>query len=96
MKGRVLGGIGLALGGILLLLSRKAKAEPPPPPVPGYANLYGIVTDAVTGAPIKGVQATLDSLQANTDANGAYSFTNIEPGDYVVQFNKDGYEPTFF
>ena len=91
----IIGGLGLA-GLLAFLFTRKAKAAPPPPPPPGYANLYGVVTDAATSKPISGVLATLDSLQAYTDANGAYAFTNITPGSYTATFSKAGYETAVF
>ncbi len=67
-----------------------ARAAPPAPP-PGLANLYGKVTDAVTGEAIPGVLVTLDGMQIYTDSGGNYSFTDLEPGEYVLQFSKDGY-----
>ena len=62
---------------------------PIPPPV---ANLYGVVTDAETGAPISGVLVTLDGLTAYTGANGVYLFEGLTPGSYTITFEKAGYE----
>jgi hypothetical protein len=62
---------------------------PLPPPV---ANLYGKVTDAITGYPLPGVLVTLNGLQVSTDAGGNYIFEDLDPGEYVLQFSKDGYE----
>lgn len=86
----ILGGLGLALVGMLGLASL-AWAAPP-----GRANLYGKVTDAVTGEAISGVLVTLDGIQVYTDAAGNYIFADLEPGGYVLQFSKNGYEPAVY
>ena len=80
-------GIATAAAVGLYALARAA----PSPPLPGLANLYGKVTDAVTGEAIPGVLVTLDGMQIYTDSGGNYSFTDLEPGEYVLQFSKDGY-----
>lgn len=90
----IIGGIaagvaGAAVAGIYAL--SRAWAAPPTPP-PGLATLYGTVTDAIAGNPIFGVLVTLDGMQVYTDSGGHYAFTDLEPGSYVLQFSKDGYE----
>ena len=88
--------IGLGLAGVTAwLLMRKAKGAPPPPP-PGLANLYGKVTDAQTGAALLGVLVSLDGMQAYTDSGGNYAFIEMEPGAYVLQFSKEGYETAVY
>ncbi len=62
---------------------------PIPPPV---ANLYGVVTDAETGARLQGVKVTIDGLTTYTDASGNYGFTGLTPGSYTITFEKEGYE----
>ncbi|GAI63715.1 unnamed protein product, partial [marine sediment metagenome] len=85
-------GLGLAaVAGIAAL----AWAAPPTPP-PGLANLYGKVTDTVTGIPISGVLVSLNGLQVYTDAGGNYIFEDLEPGGYVLQFSKEGYETVVY
>ncbi|MBA7669488.1 hypothetical protein ES703_77619 [subsurface metagenome] len=79
-------GLAVALGGAAL-----AMAAPPTPP-PGRANLYGKVTDAITGQPIFNVLVTLNGMQVYTNADGNYAFADLEPGDYMLQFSKEGYE----
>lgn len=76
--------------GLIYLLSRKPG---PPSPPPGLANLYGVVTDAVTGKPIEGVKVTLDGMQVYTDSSGAYIYEELTPGIYTITFEKEGYEP---
>lgn len=84
--------IGLGLGLVAVLgFVAFAQAVPPTPP-PGRANLYGKVTDAVTGAPISGVPVSLNGLEVYTDAGGNYIFEDLEPGEYVLEFSKAGYE----
>lgn len=92
MEKKSLIGLGLAAAAVALLVSRAGGQEPPPPPPPGYANLYGNVTDAETGINIAGVIVTLNGYQVVTDNAGNYSFVEIEPGNYTLTFEKDGYE----
>ena len=56
------------------------------------ASLGGTVTDADTGLILSGVKVTLDSLVAYTDNSGYYFFQGLTPGNYMIQFSKDGYE----
>lgn len=86
-----LGIVAAATGVILLATAAKAA-----PPEPGLANLYGTVTDAVTGKKIPDVLVTLNGMQTYTDAAGNYAFANIEPGEYTLQFSKDGYETAVY
>ena len=87
--------IGLGLGGIAVLgLAALAFASPPTPP--GKARLYGTVTDAETGNPISGVLVALNGLEDYTDFGGNYLFPNVEPGSYVLQFSKEGYETVVY
>lgn len=81
-----------AIGLGLWLLTR--RPEEPEPPEPSLANLYGKVTDSQTGQSIADVIVDLNGLEAYTDAQGNYIFTNINPGSYTVTFGKEGYEPT--
>ena len=86
-------GVGAAVGiGALLYFLTRAKAPPPP----GAATLYGIVTDAETGEPIPDVLVTLNGGSTYTDGTGAYTFADIAPGEYVLQFSKEGYETVVY
>lgn len=87
--------IGLGLAGAVaavILLTREAKAAPPPPPPPGYATLYGIVIDAISGKAVSGVSVTLDGYSATTKGAGDYTFANLTPGSYSITLLKEGYE----
>ncbi len=81
--------------GLALYFATRAQAAPEPPP-PGLANLYGKVTNADTGSPLAGVLVALDGMQAYTDSGGNYVFSEIEPGAYVLQFSKEGYETAVY
>ncbi len=91
--------IGLALGGAAALALAAAAKAPPPEPEPGLATLYGRVTDAATGKNLSGVYVGLWNsagvellADAITNGQGNYSIKNNLPGNYIVQFSKDGYE----
>ena len=94
----VVAGIGagatIGIGALLYFLTRVEAAPPTPPP--GLANLYGKVTDATTGHPVASVLVTLNGLEVYTDSGGNYTFTDLEPGEYVLQFSKEGYEPLVY
>lgn len=83
--GLVVAGAGLAAGAAWLL-TRKTKAADP-----GLANVFGIISDSVTGNPIAGVQILLITNTFSNQA-GNYSFMNVEPGSYTITFSKTGYE----
>jgi len=87
-------GLGLGVLGTVALVALARAA--PPEPEPGLANLYGVVTDAETGNPIPGVLVALNGLQVYTDAGGNYLFGDLEPGEYLLQFSKAGYETAVF
>ena len=89
-------GIGVAIATAAVVGIYAWARAAPPEPEPGLANLYGKVTDAVTGQAIPDVLVTLDSMQVYTDSGGNYSFTNLEPGEYALQFSKDGYETVIY
>ncbi|GAI27792.1 unnamed protein product [marine sediment metagenome] len=90
----VVGGLGLGLVAAVGIAAL-AMAAPPTPP-PGRANLYGVVTDAVTGEPISGVLVSLNGLEVYTNAAGNYTLEDLDPGEYLLQFSKDGYETAVF
>lgn len=93
-KALALIGAGLGALGVILLV-RRPKAVPPPP-LPGYANLYGKVTNAVTGKAISGALVAVDNTTTFTDSNGNYILANIPVGAYTAIFTKDGYETAVF
>jgi len=86
--------VGLGLAAVVGIAAM-AWAAPPTPP-PGRANLYGKVTDAVTGELLPDVLVRLNGLEIYTDSAGNYIFPDLEPGEYVAQFSKPGYETAVF
>jgi choice-of-anchor B domain-containing protein len=58
--------------------------------------LEGKVTDAVTGLPIQGANAHIESSQANAATSGltgVYKTGQAIPGTFLVAFSANGYEP---
>jgi hypothetical protein len=53
----------------------------------------GSVTGTVTagGSPVANATAVLDGRTATTDANGAFSFANVDPGSYTVTVTAEGF-----
>jgi hypothetical protein len=53
----------------------------------------GTVTGTVTanGSPVSGATVALDGRTATTDANGTFSFTNVDPDTYTVAVTADGF-----
>lgn len=86
--------VGLGLLAVVGVLAALGWVAPPTPP-PGLANLYGKVT-TVTGKPIPGVLVSLNGAQVYTDAQGNYIFEALDPGEYVLQFSKAGYETLIY
>jgi len=62
-----------------------------PPSGPG--TVFGNVTDADTKAAISGVTIKIDNKTTQTDENGNYTITGIQPGNYNLTATKDLYLP---
>ena len=58
-------------------------------------GISGIVTDAKTGAPLAGVRVEVSSpsqsITVTTDAHGHYIAFSLQPDDYTLTLEKDGY-----
>ena len=74
-----------------------AQKQPKAPKTPATT---GTITGTITGEhgmPLSGAKITLLALDtkstsaATTDANGVYTFDNLQPGDYEVTFTSKGY-----
>ena len=79
-------------------ISATATPEAPvvPDPEPEDGEIVGEVTDADSGDPLEGAEVTLSGdadMTASTDGDGTYGFGALEPGDYTVTANADGFEP---
>ena len=61
-------------------------------------GISGVVTDAETGAPVAGAHLTITSgsqaATATTDSSGHYIVFTLQPDDYTITAEKDGYEAT--
>lgn len=96
--------VGLGIAAVVGIAAL-AMAAPPTPP-PGRANLYGKVTDTETGEAIPGVAVSLwdtftdpatgivipGPATTYTDSGGNYAFTDLEPGEYGLEFSKADYQ----
>jgi hypothetical protein len=73
----------------LLLLLSCSKTEPDM-----FGSVSGIVTDARSGEPVRGVGVTLNpgGIKTTTGSDGRYEYLEIDPGQYTVQAMKDGYQ----
>ncbi|MBV8580601.1 MAG: TonB-dependent receptor [Candidatus Eremiobacteraeota bacterium] len=77
-----------------------AYLVPPEPVLAQNAQATGVVSGTVTsadGAPVGGASVTLQGptpRSAQTDAKGAFSFTNVAPGTYSVVVSKSGFSPS--
>jgi hypothetical protein len=63
----------------------------PPPPAPKGA-IEGTVTRYADGSPIAGATVTAGSLSTSTGPDGAYSFSGLDPGSYLVTASAPGYQ----
>ena len=63
-------------------------------------GIAGIVTDSKTGAPIAGAKVEIQSrsqkVTATTSANGHYVALSLQPDDYTLTVEKDGYATQSF
>src|SRR6185436_4441205 len=68
---------------------------------PGVANFYGVVRERGTRKRVPGVVVTAfqgegkeaRGFEAITDAEGRFRFFDLEPGDWKVSAEVDGYFP---
>lgn len=58
-----------------------------------FGMIYGIITDAETGEPIRGAEVMLSpgSFSTVTGEKGQYEFGNLEAGSYKLQTSASGY-----
>jgi len=58
------------------------------------AELSGFITDASTGEAVADAEVTISETgdSATSDAEGWFSFTELEAGTYTVEVNLEGYE----
>ncbi|MDE6007347.1 MAG: carboxypeptidase-like regulatory domain-containing protein [Muribaculaceae bacterium] len=60
-----------------------------------YGAIHGVVTDYTTGMPIDNVTIYLSpgGITKTTDANGYYQLNNLDPQQYTLIYQKQGYQP---
>ena len=88
-KSRIQLALGIVFAFALCMMTSCSKEKPV-----ATGKIQGIVTNSVTGEPIKSVNISLSptGLSAVTGSDGRYQFNNLEPGQYTVQGMKEGYE----
>ena len=88
-KSRIQLALGFAFAFALCMMTSCEKEKPV-----ATGKIQGIVTNSITGEPIKSVNISLSptGLSAVTGSDGRYEFNNLEPGQYTVQGMKEGYE----
>ena len=60
--------------------------------ITAYGSLTGMVTDALSGAPIAGATVTLsDGMMRLTDLNGNFSYSIVLNGTYTLTVSAVGY-----
>lgn len=74
------------------------RGTPPPPPNPG--SISGVVTDSATGLPIFHAMVVTHlrhfERRAFTDSTGAYTISNLRPGNYRVMSMAMNYIPKMY
>src|SRR5690606_33396766 len=60
---------------------------------PPKGSVHGVVTDAVTGMPIKGAIVATGAYSRGTNAAGEYSDLTLPPGSVQLSANARGYLP---
>jgi|HubBroStandDraft_6_1064221.scaffolds.fasta_scaffold105248_2 hypothetical protein len=81
----------------LLASTADAQKAPKPPKTPETTGSIGGSVTGEHGTPLSGARVTLISESdkttktATTDANGAYAFEDLTPGEYDLQFDSKSY-----
>ena len=59
-----------------------------------YGSIAGSVSDATTGEPVPtvNVKLTPGGNSTVTGTDGSFTFPNLEPGEYTLDFSKEGYK----
>lgn len=84
----------LGLGVTLLLLSPPLRGEVTARPErQGGSRIVGVVLDVVGRRPIDGARIHLRDTPGEvvSDENGHFAFTDVPPGDYVLETSRVGY-----
>jgi uncharacterized surface anchored protein len=74
-----------------------AQKQPKAPKTPATTGTIGGTITGEHGVPLSGAKITLLALDtkststATTDANGIYTFDNLQPGEYEATFDSKGY-----
>ena len=61
-----------------------------------YTGIKGVVVDSATAEPLSGVIVTINpggESSNPTDSTGSFEFTDLEPIQYTITAQKEGYQP---
>jgi hypothetical protein len=84
-------GIGIALvafGALYLLLRSKGTEAGTE-----KGSLLGKVTNTVNNSSLPGVTVSINGTTALTNPQGNYAIYDLDPGQYTVEFAKEGFTP---
>ena len=88
--------VAAAVAGLLLAFACSAPSPDTESivPQPGTGKLTGVVRHALTGDSLSNAQVYLEGTGrgALTATNGRYFLVNVEPGEYVLVAEREGYE----
>lgn len=73
------------------IVGAPVPTPPPTPPPPGPATIKGVVTEAVTGVPIKGADVLAGGYYTKTKSDGSY-IIKVPTGVYEVTVMAYGYQ----
>jgi len=76
-----------------LAVASQASAQQPQQPASGRAIVTGVVTDAMSGAPVPGATVGIPGtpFQATTDEAGRYTLRNVPIGNHTIDAKRVGY-----
>lgn len=75
---------------LITLLNTSCKKEED---IALYGDIEGIVTNSQTSQPIQGVIISLSPVNSstNTGVDGKYGYTDLDPTEYTIQAQKEGF-----
>ena len=78
--------------GLVVYFATRKTTPTPPPPAENKGNVYGLVTDAVSGQVLGGVAVSTTGFDLVTDDVGYYAITDMDLVTYQIAFRLEGYE----
>lgn len=93
MKSRLFLRLAAASAALLVLLSLSSCEDEIP--YDFFSTIHGAVYDAESGEPLHNASVTImpTSRTLQTGSDGAFVFDELDPGQYTVSVQKEGYVP---